>query len=610
MVQRACTKTFDIIQRIVDFRYLEESMNASGLCKVIEDVLLRKLQQHDSTVGGTQKDSCSTNHAALELMRSHGHFEKHFELFCVSHMVSNTIKKLWGHLAVVTRAMHTWNILIGSDRFCSIFKLRTGSCVHGTSAIRWGVTTTQVLLDWHPNKANIGAVVDEVAADDHCARSSAAFREVLDDYLPEWDTEMAAVVDVGKVLLELCNAMEGDGIEFLFLDDWVSRVLDFLKFDSASFVGVKITKIFGGKTFTGTVTEVNDDSEPQKRQWSLSFKVVYSDGDAEDLDLPEILSLAQGAAGIDIHTAFPGMAMPNIDAALAAQAGATRRRLKDSLINSVAQASWYFHGQCKGIFARMLALARDLAAMFRPDLAEPATVRDVYELGKKYPHVFPGWLVTRMVEEFDDYKAQLGKHRVTPLACTLAVAGRDAQFWQREISGSRLQQRDLCGALASALGIMPAGVECAGVEKTKVKSREPAAIFSFNITVTSIAGMRAVQAALSGCRQQLLDGLDAALGAVGGWPAAARCRSLKCTELSLLHLQMDGIFKFWKLHGSHTPAWSEACQRAFAFTPSSATVERLFSVLKASFSKLQESSLVDYVSLCVMLQFHKRAVCA
>jgi hypothetical protein len=57
-------------------------------------------------------------------------------------------------------------------------------------------------------------------------------------------------------------------------------------------------------------------------------------------------------------------------------------------------------------------------------------------------------------------------------------------------------------------------------------------------------------------------------------------------------------------------AWAQAAARVFAFAPSSATVERLFSILKASFSDMQLDALVDYVSLCVKLQYHKREVVA
>ena len=40
--------------------------------------------------------------------------------------------------------------------------------------------------------------------------------------------------------------------------------------------------------------------------------------------------------------------------------------------------------------------------------------------------------------------------------------------------------------------------------------------------------------------------------------------------------------------------------------PSSAAAERVFSLLENSFTKLQERSLQDYVSLSIMLQYNSK----
>mgnify|MGYP007078280271 CR=1 FL=1 len=44
-----------------------------------------------------------------------------------------------------------------------------------------------------------------------------------------------------------------------------------------------------------------------------------------------------------------------------------------------------------------------------------------------------------------------------------------------------------------------------------------------------------------------------------------------------------------------TPAWAEAAQIVFAFTPNSAAAERVFSMLKAMFGDQQMETLADII---------------
>ena len=55
-------------------------------------------------------------------------------------------------------------------------------------------------------------------------------------------------------------------------------------------------------------------------------------------------------------------------------------------------------------------------------------------------------------------------------------------------------------------------------------------------------------------------------------------------------------------------AWSEAARIVFAFSPNSASCERVFALLKDMFGEQQMSALADYIQAALMLAYNKRAV--
>lgn len=64
--------------------------------------------------------------------------------------------------------------------------------------------------------------------------------------------------------------------------------------------------------------------------------------------------------------------------------------------------------------------------------------------------------------------------------------------------------------------------------------------------------------------------------------------------------------EWWKLNNTTLPLWSEVAQKILLVQPSSAASERVFSLLNASFSYQQQSSLQDYVETSVMMQYNGR----
>ena len=60
---------------------------------------------------------------------------------------------------------------------------------------------------------------------------------------------------------------------------------------------------------------------------------------------------------------------------------------------------------------------------------------------------------------------------------------------------------------------------------------------------------------------------------------------------------------WWKRNEKMLPNWSSTCKSVLLVQPSSATAERVFSILSNSFTdRLKEHSLKDYIETSVILQ--------
>ena len=66
------------------------------------------------------------------------------------------------------------------------------------------------------------------------------------------------------------------------------------------------------------------------------------------------------------------------------------------------------------------------------------------------------------------------------------------------------------------------------------------------------------------------------------------------------------LLEWWKLNADELPNWSSAARKVLVLQPSSAASERVFSLLKSSFSEQQENSLQDYIETSLMLQYNNR----
>ena len=74
------------------------------------------------------------------------------------------------------------------------------------------------------------------------------------------------------------------------------------------------------------------------------------------------------------------------------------------------------------------------------------------------------------------------------------------------------------------------------------------------------------------------------------------------------HSITNQILLWWEVNGSKFPAWAEAAQIVFAFTPNSAAAERVFSQLKSMFGDQQMDTLADIIQAALMLRINKRSV--
>ena len=73
-----------------------------------------------------------------------------------------------------------------------------------------------------------------------------------------------------------------------------------------------------------------------------------------------------------------------------------------------------------------------------------------------------------------------------------------------------------------------------------------------------------------------------------------------------INIDIDPLM-WWKDKENNLPFWAAPCRKVLLVQPSSAAVERVFSLLKGSFSCKQTSALEDYSIECsLMLQYNSR----
>lgn len=83
-------------------------------------------------------------------------------------------------------------------------------------------------------------------------------------------------------------------------------------------------------------------------------------------------------------------------------------------------------------------------------------------------------------------------------------------------------------------------------------------------------------------------------------------------ELPRYLAKADGIdndvdpIGWWKANEADLPFWSAAAKLVLLMQPSSASSERVFSILTTTFGHLQDLALQDYIECSLMLQFNKR----
>ena len=68
----------------------------------------------------------------------------------------------------------------------------------------------------------------------------------------------------------------------------------------------------------------------------------------------------------------------------------------------------------------------------------------------------------------------------------------------------------------------------------------------------------------------------------------------------------DEVLVWWRTNGSETGAWAAAARLFVLLQPSSASVERVFSMLRATVSEQQERMLEDQQELRVRIRFTKK----
>ena len=68
------------------------------------------------------------------------------------------------------------------------------------------------------------------------------------------------------------------------------------------------------------------------------------------------------------------------------------------------------------------------------------------------------------------------------------------------------------------------------------------------------------------------------------------------------------MLRWWRANGNLFAPWALAARIVFVMSPSSASCERVFALLKNLFGEQQMSALADYVQAALMLNCNKRIV--
>lgn len=86
--------------------------------------------------------------------------------------------------------------------------------------------------------------------------------------------------------------------------------------------------------------------------------------------------------------------------------------------------------------------------------------------------------------------------------------------------------------------------------------------------------------------------------------AAARAPAHDLDDVSAY---TEAVLTFWRTNTSEAsmPAWRKAARIMFAFSPNSATCERVFSLLDAMFGDGQKNSLADMLEASLMLRYNR-----
>ena len=90
-----------------------------------------------------------------------------------------------------------------------------------------------------------------------------------------------------------------------------------------------------------------------------------------------------------------------------------------------------------------------------------------------------------------------------------------------------------------------------------------------------------------------------------------RVAGVRQVDHESVHTFTEKVLDWWSHNGSKIPEWALATQIVFTFTPSSASCERVFSLLKSMYGHVgheQHSALMDQVQASLMLKYNERRV--
>ena len=305
IVTRSITEDFVIRMRLVAFKTVKVHCDGDALFRLILTTLQTKLGLDLDHCVAYARDSCSTNHCAVNLLMPAS--ANALNMLCFPHTLHNTGKHLV--LPVLNEFMTSWLNLVPKPGAAKLrWEAILGKGCSKYSKVRWW-SRWEIMQEIATNFGALPNFLADLDNNDIGEATTKKMIEILTNQKNELELELAAVMSCER----LCTAtyrLEGDGLELLLTHSTIEALRDFgrtlgndpsnlpsvaalLRNRHTIAVGTEIREYFGApynKWYTGKVTKLPTGA-------SNLYKIKYNEdsetNEYEEQDICNILDVTK-----------------------------------------------------------------------------------------------------------------------------------------------------------------------------------------------------------------------------------------------------------------------------------------------------------------------------